>query len=630
MKKALVGAFLLTLVLSIAEASALVLDDDNRLTVTLADGTPITLIGEAAALSTAKTGNFYYLPSPALLHLARRPDGTPEFLFLKFTTESRADKGGVSGGLLHFLMEWSLTPQQEADLRAKLAAQRPNAQLLGAVPLEAEGETGSFQIVSASLSDKTLAPTVVTSGKAPLLPGGRAAAASRMTAEGAQLLAATLEKSRSITDVSVALNYGYSVLAPAVRGRITIDWTKLQREQEQLRVEYKRESGSCFLWWCNGPTSSYKEQFKFLEEKKVIVWQLEELVSDERAAKIRDAFLQYLLNLTAQPPRADDPPPPPADKDKGKDKDARFVRGRRYTFSETTLKRVFERKTETLDLNVRLSVKWPHQLVANLTSWYDPVRNNPRCVASVNLNDPFFQHRDIHFILDLDAKEMFDDAVNYVTVDVRKRRSAGNAFEDRVTLDAKYVKENGIDAPVTYARGEDRDPDAYEYKAQWSLKGGVVYPENPPWRPGSWEGVTLSPPVVPRTIEVEGDLAAMTASGITRVTVQVHYPRFGREVEENIHISPAANEALVKRKIFMDRGARGYAYRLIVNHKTEGKLALPWSAQVGDDYVYAAVPADLLTEPQARDVAKEAAKTLGSSASDQVLAKFRELAGETR
>jgi hypothetical protein len=630
MTRALAVAMSMMAVLSAAEASALVLDDENRITVTLAGGTPITLIGQASSLSAQKTSNYYYLPSPGLLRLARRPDGTPEFLFLKFTTEKSAAKGGMSGGLMHFLMEWSLTPAQETELKAKLAAEKPGAQLLGAVPLEPEGESGSFQIVSASLSDKTLAPTVLLGGKAPPLPGGGVAAASRLTAEGAQLLAATFEKSRSITDVSIVLNYKYTVLTPAIRGRITVDWTKLQKEKDQLKTEYEKKSGSCFMWWCGAPTYSYKEvreQFRFLEEKKVIVWQLDEMVADERAAKIRDAFLQYLLNLTTQPPPPDEPPPAAADKDK----EAPNTRqGRKYTFSQTSMKRAFERKTETLDLNVRLSVKWPHQLVANLASWYDGARNNPKCVAAVNLNDPFFQHRDIHFILDLDAKEMFDEAVNYVTVNVRKRRSAGNPFEDRVTLDAKYVKENGINASVTYARGEDKDPDAYEYQAQWSLKGGQIFPNNPPWQRGSWEGVTLSPPVVPRTIEVEGDLAAMAASGITRVTVQVHYPKFGREVEENIHISPAANEALVKRKLFMDRGARGYAYRLIVNHKTEGKLALPWSAQVGDDYVYAAIPAELLTEPQVRDEAKEAAKTIASSASDQVLAKFRELAGETK
>ena len=116
-----------------------------------------------------------------------------------------------------------------------------------------------------------------------------------------------------------------------------------------------------------------------------------------------------------------------------------------------------------------LAVKKPHQLVANLMSWYDAVRDNKSCVAAVNLNDPFFQHRDIHFMLDLDAKEMFDDGVNYVTVNVRKRRSAGAPFEDRVTINAQHLKEHGVDAVVTYARGEDRDPDAYEYKSQWSL-----------------------------------------------------------------------------------------------------------------------------------------------------------------
>jgi hypothetical protein len=622
---------MMVLALPTLPASALVLDDENRLTVTLADGTAITLIGEAAPAATARTSNYYYLPSPGLLRLARRPDGTPEFLFLKFTTDARADKGGLSGGLMHFLMEWSLSPEQETELRAKLAAAKAGAQLLGAVPLEPEGESGSFQIVSASLSDKTLTPTVVNSGKAPPLPGGRVAAAARMTAEGAQLMAATLEKSRSIADVSIALNYRYSVLTPAVRGRVTVDWTKLQEESDRLRTSYKKDGGGCLLWWCGSPTYTYKEvreQFRFLEENKVVVWQLDEMLADERAAKIRDAFLQYLLNLTAEPPAPSEPPPPPAEQQQAAASGNK--QGRRYTFSQTTLKKVSERKTESLDLNVRLSVKWPHQLVANLTSWYEPVRNNPRCVAAVNLADPFFQHRDIHFILDLDAREMFDEAVNYVTVNVRKRRSAGIPFEDRVTIDAKHVKEHGINATVTYARGEDRDPDAYEYKAQWSLKGGLVHPPSPGWQRGSWEGVTLSPPVVPRTIEVEGDLAAMAASGITRVTVQVHYPKFGREMEENIHVSPAANEPLVRRKIFMDRGARGYAYRLVVNHKTEGKLALPWSAQVGDDYVYAAIPENLLTEPQVREEAKEAARTLASSSGEQVLAKFRELAGESK
>jgi hypothetical protein len=131
-----------------------------------------------------------------------------------------------------------------------------------------------------------------------------------------------------------------------------------------------------------------------------------------------------------------------------------------------------------------------------------------------------------------------------------------------------------------------------------------------------------------RTIEVEGDLAALKASGVSRITVQVHYPRLGEEIEENIQLSPAKNEGLVAQKIFMDRDAHGYAYRLVINHEKEGKLVLPWSAKVGDDYVYAAIPEDLLKEgsPVLTD-AKEAGKATGDSSKEKVLDKFKDVLG---
>ncbi len=282
------------------------------------------------------------------------------------------------------------------------------------------------------------------------------------------------------------------------------------------------------------------------------------------------------------------------------------------------------------DLNVRLPVHHPLQVVGNLASWYHAVQDNPKCVASVNLNDPFFQHRDIHFILDLDAKEMFDQEVNYVTVNVRKNRTAGNPFEDHVTIDSKFLQDKGINATVTYARGEDKNPDVYQYQAQWSLRGGVLYPPNPGWQTGRWEGVTLAPPVVPRTIEVEAALDDLSTNNISRITVQLHYPRFGQEVEENISVSPVQGQALVSKKIFMDRNAKGYAYRLIVNHKTQGKLVLPWAARVGDDYIYATIPPELMQEGSPiRAAAQAAAVDLINSAKQKVLDRFSELTAHT-
>ena len=610
---------LLAFALQAVSASALVLDDENRVTLVLSGGVNVTLIGEATSSPGQKSRNYYYLPSGSHLRLARRPDGTPEFLFLKYMTDKVGERGGINGALMHFLMEWGLTPEQEAEIKAKLTAKVPGAQLMGAVPLEPEGETGSFQIISATLSDRTLAPSVVLSGHAPPLPNSRAAAAARLAAHGAQLLAATLEKSRSITDVSVALNYRYTTLMPAVRGKIVLDWSRLETEQESLRIKYTKTPGKCFMWWCGAPTYTYdevKDQVKFLEDNKVITWHMDELIADERTAKVREAFLQYLLNMTTEPPKPDTPPPPPSADEKAKNPDVKH--GKKYTFNQSSMKRAFARKREEVNLTMRLGVKWPHQIVGNMMSFYDAARDNPRCVATVLLDDPFFQHREIPVSLNLDRAEIFDEALNYVTVNVRKRRSTGNTFEDRVTFDAKSVKEKGLAATVTYARGDDKNPEVFEYQTLWAVKGGGVYPASAQWVRGGPQGINLEPPIKPRRIDVEGDLDAMTASGVTRVTAQVHYPRLGREVEENVPISPAGKEPLVSRMIYADRDTRRIAYRLVVNHKTEGTLALPWTA-LDTDYIYAAIPPALLTEPQVKEEAKEAAKGVATSANEKVL-----------
>jgi hypothetical protein len=620
-------AFCALALLAPDRAAAVRLDDDNKVDVVLKDGLTVILYGEATD-SGAKSNKYYYLP--ANLHLSQRPDGTPEFLFLKFTTEAT---GGVSGALMHFLMLWDLSPAQMQELKGKLTAQVRNAEVMGAVPLTQDSANGgSFQIVSATLSDKGLAQAVVTSGKAPLVPGGKAAAASRLSADGAQLLAATFEKARSITDLSIALNYAYETIAPAAKGTITFDWTRLEKESESLRADYARKqtgtrkTSDCFMIFCassSRPTYTYsydevRDQYKFLEEKQIVKLDWMESRNDERLAKVREAFFQYFLtSMTEKTQQPAEAPPPAADKKDDKTPDIR--QGNGYHFSQTSVKKNFQRKTQVMSLSARMAYKSEFQIVGNLASWYNGVRDNPKCVAAVNLNDRFFQHRDIHFILDLDGKEMFDEAVNYVTVNVRKLRDKGTPFEDRVTIDAKYMKEKGINATVTYARGEDKNPDTYEWMAQWSLKGGKVYPEKPEWMKGTFDGVTLKPPVIPRLIEVEADLKQMDASDVSRVTVQIHYPQFGQETEENIAISPAQNQPLVSKKIFTDRDAKGYVYRLVVNHKTEGKLALKWSDPMSDNYIYAKIPDDLLKDATAKHDAKEAGKAISTSPTEKVL-----------
>ncbi len=648
------GALLLSLALVVTlflcPLSAQTLDGDNKVTVTLDDGTAVTLYGKAVPLSTAYSPEYYYLP--VRLRLSTKEDGkTPEFLFLKYTTE----KGDAEGAIMHFLMEWGLSPNQERELQTKLVqklkdlaktdpkyAALTNPKVMGAAMLRSDTQE-SFRIISATLGDKGFAPSVVTSGRAPLMPGAKIAVASRLEKNGAQLLAATFEKGRSITDVSMDLHFRYDVLMPAVDGSITVNWSKVSTEfQRYTRVRTHRDKDSGTLPKNNSLgddiiTDTEKDSLlSWMKESKAVSIKLDNLrPEDPTAQKVVGAFMDYFLQSFADKEFA-----------KPETQSAKDAEGTKYNppdglyhyrLDRTRFEKRAQSKQEVYSLKMRLPVTQDWTLTENLASWYDGVKNNAACVAAVNLNDPFFQHRDINLILDLEGEEMFGTEANYVTVNVRKKRDTGNDFSDRVVIDREYLKAKGVKATMTYARGTDTNPDTYEYQSQWSFRGGRIYPESAPWIKGEWAGVTLAPPIKPRKIEFEGNPEEMKAMKITRATLQVRYMKLGREVETNIPFSPAKGEPLASAVIYLDRDTKGYAYRLIFDHAEKGKLALDWKPETSD-YVYATIPAEFKDATGVLiDKAIEAGKKILSpgadgtvSSTDKILDQFKEVLGILR
>src|SRR6186713_2560141 len=99
-----------------------VLDSENKIGITLSDGIQVVAYGRANTASSSSydkfSNEYYYLPTN--LRLSKKDDGTPEFIFVKYTTEENEAAGGVQGALMHFLMEWGLTPDQEKELQQKI------------------------------------------------------------------------------------------------------------------------------------------------------------------------------------------------------------------------------------------------------------------------------------------------------------------------------------------------------------------------------------------------------------------------------------------------------------------------------------------------------------------------------
>ena len=629
-KRSLLTILSLTLFAIICRSQ--VLDYENRIDVILTDGTHVTMFGRDKALgSTMMNAEYFYLPVG--LRLSKKQDGvTPEFLFMKYTTEQKADQGGVQGAIMHFLMEWGLTPAQEKEAQKLLEEKTKGktykngpVKLMGAASLRPDVEE-SCRIISATLTDKSFTPNFCMVTNAPLMPGAKIAMAAKLEKNGAQLLAATFEKNRSITDVSISLRFAYDVIMPAVEGEITVDWEKVDSLFRKIKRDYthhdvddgtmpKYNSLHDDIITDNKKDSLYQS----MKSTKAVVVNLGVKYRDANnpiVQKVIEAFMDYFLNSVSDKQFST-----PTEGLEAKEPDGSKYEPSEdlyeYHLDETKIAIKKAKGKETMRLNLRLPIREDWTITENLASWYDGVKNNKACVGSVNLNDPFFQHRDINFILDLDAKDIFEQEVNYVTVNVRKKRTTGNDFNDAVTIDSKYLKEKGISAQVTYARAEDKNTDLYEYKSQWSLRGGKIWPTTPVWTKGDWQGVTLYPPIYPRNIEFEADIDALKQMNISRATLQVRYRKFGQEYEDNISISPVKNEPLVSKIIYTDNDTKGYAYRLVFNHTSKGKLALDWEAKINDNYVYATIPDALKDENS--DVFKkavEAGKTVVSASTE--------------
>jgi hypothetical protein len=625
----------LTITINRIKGYAQNLDFNSSTVITLNDGTAITLYAQTEGSgSSARAGkNYYYVPTQAML--SKNPQTqSPEFLFLKYITEEREDQGGVSGALMHFLMQLGYTKDQIAELQTKLDAKIQGAVVKGPVQLFASDDANSFRITSGTVNKESgMTKSIVTSGKAPLQEGAKVAVATNLNKNGAQLMAATFEKNLAISDLSCDFFYKYYVKVNGLKATIIIDYEKISKlvKEDKVTAEYRKVESKNSVQESQSWAEMHKVYDK-LVEKNAISIKIDQGIPNATTEKLTELFFQMFMERLAQP-ATDKPqagPPPPAE--------AAYLPGKKDAYGYyLNVKRIEEnirKKREVISMNYNYMLSMPVAFSQNLKTWYSSVKDNKDCVASVNLNDPFFKHLDIRFVLDLEAKEMFDQEVNYVTVNVRKKRDSGNDFTDRITIDKKYVTDKGIAAAMTYAGGEDKNPDMYQYMVQWSLRGGNVFPATPEWEKGQMEAVTLKPPVVPLTIEFEADLEKLKTNNITRTTLQIRYMKYGQEVEENINISVAKNEALATKMLFMDRGTRGYVYRLIFNNTVSGKLAMPWSVKLNDNYVYAIVPDELRDKTsEVFNKAIDAAKTIltpgpdGKVTADKVLDGFKEVLG---
>jgi hypothetical protein len=482
--------------------------------------------------------DYYYLPQYP--KIATRPDGTLEFMFIKYV-----GTGGPStnGGLFHALFEFTLTPEEIKSLEAELKKKVPGAKLRGPVPmLEAmkDGENGvaSFRLISSILTNTSgenpFTTNIVTSGHAPFLPGSRAALAAHLNQQGATLLWESFQGGTS--DVSVALE-GYFVAA--VKGYNAV----IEAEMDILYQHFSELQ--------NKQGGFTREQTRNIVDSLVQSQDIRIEVFDQSAGlgiktddmqKIMDLITSQMISLMfdvengwAKLPGQERP----ADAEvKNRYSngglagflfgagDEAYVPDNQYILKERRDIRSFK---FYMNLSKSTTIKVPIYTSGNLRGLFDLDKEDGRYFRIVNMDDPDFQQREIHFQVDGNYAEGFNEVINFVSVNFRKQYGPERPGEtsDTSLIFSKKDLSMGVDIKsVRYPRLGTNGTDwlNYEYQVSWSIKGldqPLFLPLNKDeWVTSNLPSIALVPSFQKRVIEIDADRQYFRDADIRSATVR--------------------------------------------------------------------------------------------------------------
>ncbi len=463
---------------------------------------------------------FYYLPQYP--RLATKGEHF-EFLCMKYVGGKEEDNGGLFHALVEFTLPPEILEKAEKELKKKVAS----GKIAGPVPMQqaiADGPDGmaGFKLVSSILNEGSgFTQSVVTSGHAPLLPGSRAAIAAKLNQNGATLLWESMQSPTS--DISVAIEGYYEAAVKGYNAVITADVSTVY---EHFSMVYNNQQGFT------------KQQLRDISDELVQEQLMKVEVFDRSAGLgIDNKDMEGILDLVtdkvvqlmfdAKTGWAQIPPRETAVESgqiKGRQKrgwihkvfgghdNPKYVSDNQFVMKKREDVRV---NKFYLNLSKATTIKVPFFASGNLSGLYNTLgEDDHQYFRIVNLDDPDFQSRDVHFQVDGTFAESFKDILNFVSVSFRKTYE--DEAHDNVTKDLIINKEDleaGTDfKSVAYPRLGETDVEMwskYEYKINWSLKGGnasISVPENEEeWLPSDQPIIALTPPFEKKIIEVDAE-----------------------------------------------------------------------------------------------------------------------------
>jgi hypothetical protein len=186
------------------------------------------------------------------------------------------------------------------------------------------------------------------------------------------------------------------------------------------------------------------------------------------------------------------------------------------------------------------------------------------CFREVNLDQLFFQQREIVALLDGFNASDFGNYINFVSVNFRKKHEGGDFTYDDVRIDRTKFNQDANNSKLLYGWKNDNDRAKwreYEYQLVWNFFGG--YSRTTDWIKSIDNTIPLTPPLYIKSVDVEVDPQIMTSSGVRSVEVKLYYSLGDTEQTKQIRLSTRAGQTAERINFLQPGDTFAYDYEVI-------------------------------------------------------------------
>ena len=566
--------------------------------------------------SSRDSTEYFYLPQ--FPRLATRQDGTFEFLCLQYVSNKAENSGGLIHALIEFSIPDSILKLYEIELRKIV----PGAKIGGTVPLmesKSQGDeniTPGFEVVSAIFNDKgskdAMTRSVVTSGYAPFTPGSKAAVAGLLNPAGSTLLWKSFTGPTS--DVSVSVNGYYEAVVRAYNAVVTANMSVIYKHLSQMSSQqqaYTKEQIRRSVDQLSKTGVIKVDAFDRSASLGVSVADMDKILGVITTRLIETMF-DGQAGWSKDPERVD---PNLGFNPKGRQgeksgasqvmgetlgavgelatdvigalpvvgwfssKNKKNTNPQYVTDNQFVLKDLKNIRTNDFYMNLSktTTIKVPFHTAGNLGGLYAKLGEDERYFRIVNMEDPSFERKAINFQVDMDFFEAFDDFINFVTVNFRKKYSNGQSDVTGQLIFKGSDLKSGINLKeISYPRLGIKTSDwlDYEYQLLWSFKGKsdpIRFPvtENQ-WIKSNSPAISLSPPLVKEYVELDADRKEFLNNNIASASVSF--------------VSVQGGTAKVIRTVILRADDKSSSNKIALYHDTGTRVAYQatWYSNKGE------------------------------------------------